>query len=355
MASPQCVIKENDYSPELFGFEEILKNIEEAIEKPDSVPRSNIAIIAEPFSGRSKLLYKISELCRERESKIFFSRLVSDENFLHILEKSGDIVLVDNCQLLYSRKIGGFEKLDLFLNTVASSKKLFIITWNQFSWNYLRFVYPLESIFAVRIELPRLGLEDLKKMVMATCEWQMTFTEDEKTKKEERLGLTEFPVDIGPFKRTFRVPVPRIDYSVLKSRFPAKIGSSEQKDETPVEDTVFQQLKDASEGNPGVAKAIWKRSVPRAEGTITPGDIIKPQYKIDLNYDQAFLLYIILCMECVNIEELKGIIDPNANVNRFVHDLERTGLISVENELLSIMPEALHSIESYLKSVRLVW
>jgi hypothetical protein len=216
-------------------------------------------------------------------------------------------------------------------------------------------VYPLESIFAVRIELPRLGLEDLKKMVMATCEWQMTFTEEEKTKKEERLGLTEFPVDIGPFKRTFRVPVPRIDYSVLKSRFPAKIGSSEQKDETPVEDTVFQQLKDASEGNPGVAKAIWKRSVPRAEGTITPGDIIKPQYKIDLNYDQAFLLYIILCMECVNIEELKGIIDPNANVNRFVHDLERTGLISVENELLSIMPEALHSIESYLKSVRLVW
>jgi hypothetical protein len=60
-------------------------------------------------------------------------------------------------------------------------------------------------------------------------------------------------------------------------------------------------------------------------------------------------------MERVSIEELKGIIDPNANVNRFVHDLERTGLISVENDLLSIRPDALHSIESYLKSMRLVW
>jgi hypothetical protein len=60
-------------------------------------------------------------------------------------------------------------------------------------------------------------------------------------------------------------------------------------------------------------------------------------------------------MERVSIGELKDVIDPNVNINRFVHDLERTGLISIENELLSILPEALHSIETYLKSMRLVW
>jgi hypothetical protein len=259
MASPQCALRENGYSPELFGFEEILKSIEEVIEKSDSGSRSNIAIIAEPFSGRSELLYKISELCRERETKIFFSRLVSDENFLQIIENSGDILLVDNCQFLYSRKIGGFEKLDLFLNTVALFNKLFITTWNQFSWNYLRFVFPLESIFSVRIELPRLGPEELKKMVMATHEWQFTFAEEEMTKKERWLELSEFPVNLSPFKRILRIPVPRVDYSILKSRFPAKIGSSQQKEDTSVEDKVFQRLKDASEGNPGVAKAIWKK------------------------------------------------------------------------------------------------
>jgi hypothetical protein len=354
MATPQCVLKESSYSPELFGFEKIFERIAEAIEKSDSSSRANIAVIAEPFSGRSELLYKLSEICPERETKIFFSRLVGDDNFLHILEKSGDVVLVDNCQLLYSRKIGGFEKLDLFLNTIASSNKLFITTWNQFSWNYLRSIYPLESIFSVRIELPPLVPEELKKMVAANLEWQLTFAEDAITKKEKWLEYSEFPIVLKIFKKTINIPIPRIDYFELKSRFQAKIGSPEKKEENSVEDKVFQKLKDASEGNPGVAKAIWKKSVSRAEGTIKPVDIVKPQYKIDINYDKAYLLYIILCMESVSIEDLKGI-DPNTNVGRSVYELERSGLITIENKLLSINPEALHSIENYMKSIRLVW
>ncbi len=355
MTSLHCVLKESGESLELFGFEDVLKNIEEAINQPDFTPRSNIAIIAEPFSGRSDLVYKISEMCRDKETKIFFSRLVSDDNFIDTLEKSGDIVLVDNCQYLFSRNIGGFEKLDIFLNTVASSNKLFITTWNQFSWNYLRFVYPLESIFPVRIELPRLGPEELKKMVMANCEWQMTFAEDVIVKNDQCFEFSEFPVVLPIIKRTFRIPIPRIDYFALKCRFQAKIWPSEQKDATSVEDRVFLRLKDVSEGNPGVAQAIWKKSIPSTKGAIKPEDIIKPQYKIDTNYSQAYMLYIILCRECVTIKELKGIIDPNANIDRWVYDLERSGLISVDNELLSIVPEALHSIESYLKSMRLVW
>ncbi len=355
MASLQCVLKENGASPELFGFEDILKSIFEAIEKQDLGAISNIAIIAEPFSGRSELLHKISKLCRERDTKVYFNRLVSDDNFLHTLEKSGDIVLIDNCQLLCSRKIGGFEKLDLFLNAVASSNKLFITTWNQFSWNYLRFVYPLESIFPVRIEIPRLGPEELKKMVMDNCEWQMTFAEDVITKNKQCFEFVEYPVVLPIFKKTFKVSVPRIDYFALKCRFQDKIWPSEQKDVTSMEDKVFLRLKDVSEGNPGVAQAIWKKSVSGVDGAIKPEDIIKTQYKIDINYEKAYLLYIIMCMECVSIEELKGIIYPNADVNRSVYDLERIGLISVENGLLSIVPEALHSIESYLKSMRLVW
>jgi hypothetical protein len=59
-------------------------------------------------------------------------------------------------------------------------------------------------------------------------------------------------------------------------------------------------------------------------------------------------------MESVSIEDLK-VIDPNTNVGRSVYELERSGLITIENKLLSINPEALHSIENYMKSIRLVW
>lgn len=354
MASPQCIIKETDYSSEIFGFEEILNSIEAAIEEPDSDRRSNIAIIAEPFSGRSELFHKISLMCGERETKILLNRLVNDENFWNVLEKSGDIVLVDNCHLLYSQKIGGFERLDRFLNA-ASSEKLFITTWNQFSWNYLRFVFPLERVFPVRIELPKLGAAELEKMIMATCERELTFDEEVAPKKKEWMELSEFSVDLGLFKRTLKLPVPRIDYFGLESRIKEKVWPSKQKtEEASVEDKVFQRLRDYSDGNPGVAKAIWNKNVPEAEGVIKPEVIIKPQYKIDLSYDQAFLLYLLLCMETVSIDELKDIVDSSSDVNRFVRELERTDLILFENGLLSLMPEALHSIESYLKSVRLV-
>jgi hypothetical protein len=293
-------------------------------------------------------------MCRERETKIFFSRLVSDCNFMDTLEKSGDIVLVDNCQCLFSRKIGGFEKLDTFLNAVTSSKKLFITTWNQFSWNYLRFVYPLESIFPVRIELPRLSPEELKKMVMANCEWEMTFVEDMVAKTDRCFEFSEFPIVLPILKRPFGIPIPRIDLFALKCLIQEKVWPTEQKDTTSVEDRVFLRLKDVSEGNPGVAQAIWKKSVPSSEGTIKPEEIVKPQYKIDINYNQAYLLYIILSMECVSLEELKEIVDLNASVDRSVYDLERSGLIFVDNQLLSIRPEALHSIENHLKSLRMV-
>jgi hypothetical protein len=355
MESAQCVIKEDDSYQELYGFDETLKTIKESIDKLQIEGRSNIAIVSEPFSGSSELLGKVAGIRPDNTTKIYLRSLAKDKTLFEALAKSGGIVLVDNCHFLYTRKIGGFQILDNFLNFIASSSNTFITTWNIYSWNYLSTLFPLQQIFPLKIELPKLNSQDLKGMIMSSCEWEMSFEEEQTIQEEKILQFTRIPIEVKPLKRTLQVPVPAFDYTALKSRLPERFKVSNKKETVSVEEKVFNRLLDYSEGNPGAAKAIWMRSVPRTEGAIKPGDIIKPQYKIDLNYDQAFLLYIILCMERVSIEELNGIIDPNANVNRSVHDLERTGLISVENELLSIMPEALHSIESYLKSMRLVW
>ncbi|MBN1236004.1 MAG: hypothetical protein JW999_08140 [Methanotrichaceae archaeon] len=355
MVSSQCVIKEDDSYQELFGFNETLKTIQESIDKLQIEGRSNIAIVSEPFSGSSELLGKVAGIRPENTTKIYLRRLVKDKTLFEALTRSGGIVLVDNCHFLYMRKIGGFQMLDDFLNLVASSSKLFITTWNIYTWNYLSRLFPLQQIFPTKIELPKLNSQDLKEMIMSSCEWEMSFEEEQTSQEEKILQFTRTPFEVKPLNRTLQIPVPTFDYAALKSRLPDRFNGSKKKETVSVEDKVFNRLLDHSEGNPGVAKAIWMRSVSRAEGAIKPGDIIKPQHKIDLNYDQAFLLYIILCMERISIEELKDIIDPNADVNRSVHDLKKNGLISVENELLSIMPEALHSIESYLKSMQLVW
>lgn len=354
MVSSQYFLQGRGQSSKLFGFEEIMNNIYDIVEKIDSGAKSNIAIIGEPFSGRTELLYKVSDLCQGRESKLFFSSIVRDDMFLRTLEKSGDIVLVDNCQLLYSRTIGGFETLNLFLKSVVSSNKLFITTWNYYSWNYLRFIYPLEKIFPISIQLPGLDSEEIKKMIKDKYDVQMTFAEEEDIKKKQRLVLYGTLIDLNFFGKSVKISVPMINYSELKTLSLDKFRSPKQKEENSIEDKVFQRLKDASEGNPGIAKAIWEKSINRSEGVIKPGDIIKPQHEIDLAYDQSYLLYTILCMESITIEELEKQ-SIEANVDQFVHHLEKSGLIFIDKGLVRIVPEALHGMEIHAKSQRLVF
>jgi len=98
-----------------------------AAAEPLSVNPPSITIFAQSGAGEAT--------CYQHAGDCFFTIynpnmnavnariFVSDDNFVDTLEKSGDIVLVDNCQYLFSRKIGGFEKLDIFLNTVASSSR----------------------------------------------------------------------------------------------------------------------------------------------------------------------------------------------------------------------------------------
>lgn len=161
--------------------------------------------------------------------------------------------------------------------------------------------------------------------------------------------------DLIFFGKSVKISVPMINYSELKTLFLDKFRSPKQKEENSIEDKVFQRLKDASEGNPGIAKAIWEKSINRSEGVIKPGDIIKPQNEIDLAYDQSFLLYIILCIESITIEELEKQIDFMANVDQSVHHLEKSGLIFIDKGIVRIVPEALHGMEIHAKSQRLVF
>jgi hypothetical protein len=355
MVSAQCVIKEEESDQELYGFDETLKTIAESIDKLQIEGRSNIAIVSEPFSGSSDLLGKVAEIRPEDMSKFYLRNQVKDKTFFEALAKSGGIVLVDKCHFLYMRKIGGFQMLDDFLNFVASSSKLFITTWNIYSWNYLSTLFPLQQIFPLKIELPKLNSQDLKEMIMSSCEWEMSFEEEQTSQEEKILQFTRTPIEIKPLKRTLQVPAPVFDYTALKSRLPDRFKGSKKKETVSVEEKVFNRLMDYSEGNPGAAKAIWMMSIPKNEGSIKPTDIIKPHHKIDLNYNDSFALYSLLTMQSLRKEELQEIAGPDTNVSRLLHDLYSLKLITLRDDVCEIRPEALHDIENYLKSKRLVY
>lgn len=350
-------LKESQQTGGLIGFDGLMDSIKKAIEAYYSGEKSNIAVISEPFSGRTSLICEAAKIRKETTTLHTLSCVLKEEGFLDKLERSKDIVLLDNCHFLYMRKIGGFEMLERFLDFVASSEKLFITTWNLFSWNYLTRIFRLESIFPAQLSPPKLSADDLKKQILAQYDTKPIFADESSLAEDNALRrclqISKKTISFGFLNRSLEIPILKANCDVLKSKLVGKIKTKKDEPEVSIEDRIFERLREASEGNPGVAKSIWEQIVKIAN--VKPEDISKPQFKIDLNFDDAFVLYIILSTESITKSELENIADMDIDMDQLLYNFARLGLISMNGELCKIKPEALHSLEGHLKGMRLVW
>jgi hypothetical protein len=110
---------------DIIGFQEEIANIQTAIADFECGHNLNIAIIAEPFAGRTTLLNEIEKMNQYKVTRLSFSSIVKNIDDVKLSEQSKRIVLIDDCQYLYERKIGGFEILECFLKSAVSSSHLF--------------------------------------------------------------------------------------------------------------------------------------------------------------------------------------------------------------------------------------
>lgn len=107
-----------------------------------------------------------------------------------------------------------------------------------------------------------------------------------------------------------------------------------------------------SNGNPGVAKEVWGKSLEYP--TIKPSYVRECSFKINLDYTESFVLFIILSMESLTREEIVEI-TGEINVDKILYRLAHQGLITVDHGCYKIMPEVLNSIVEYLKKSRVIW
>lgn len=119
---------EKEISDELIGFKEEIESIQKAINDFESGRKSDIAIIAEPFAGRTTLVNAIEKMTARKVTKLLFSSLIKNKDAVRLPGDSKGIVIVDHCHFLFTRAIGGFGILDEFLKSVLSSDNLFITT-----------------------------------------------------------------------------------------------------------------------------------------------------------------------------------------------------------------------------------
>jgi len=244
------------------------------------------------------------------------------------------------------RKIGGFDVLEDFLRLVVSSNNLFITTWNLYSWKYLDEVLNIGKFFPVHITVQKFTTSEIKECILSGYKQdEIKFTEDVELEKENLIDVIKYPFPIKPLKKSINIPFFKINYHIFKARlFKKKVTT---------EDIIFEKINHLSKGNPGVARVLWQKSLEYP--TIKPSKIKDLGINVELDYNDSFILSIILSMKSVKKEELAEIAGLEYQIDEILFGLLKWELISIEDDYCSIKPEALGSIVEFLKKLRMVW
>lgn len=331
----------------IIGFQKEIADVQTAIAGFEMGDNLNIAIIGEPYGGRTTLINEIERMNPDRITKLNFSSVVKNKEELVLPENSKRIIILDHCEFLYMRKIGGFEVLNEVFKLLVSSDNLFITTWNFYSWNYLNEITNAGKYFPIQIQIPKFTTDEIKECILSRYEEdEIKFTEDIPFEKEKLIQFVKHPVTLKPLKKTINIPYTKINRSILD----IKLSKKEEKI-TP-ENIVFEKIRRISNGNPGVAKVVWKKSLEYP--VIKPSKIKEFYFKIELDYNESFILGIILSMNIIKKEELVEIAGPDFQIDKILFHLSEQGLITMDGGC-KIKPEALKSVVEFLKKSRMVW
>ncbi len=330
---------------EIFGYEREVDDILQAVSKFDQGILGNVALISDPFSGRTRLVEELKKNLGERVTYVSFNSVMTDSSFMATLRDAREIVIMDNCHFLAMRKIGGFEQMNEFLNFITTSKKFFITTWNTFSWTYLNAVLQIDSYFTNFVTLSPLDADNLKKILLSRYGSQEIEFIDDSAAEERKLRFIWGCLNIKiPFsKDAYCLPWPSFELP----------GRLHKKKAIPAEEITFERLTRISGGNPGVARFIWDKNIEFP--TIWVSSFIEPVFDTNISTNQSFLLSIILSMEHVHYDDLAAIAGPEINIHRALFVLQKKGLIYEEDGYYAIGHEPLKSVINYLKLNRMVW
>jgi len=278
-----------------------------------------VAVVGEPFSGRESVLDRaVRELDATRIS------LDPGDGIDRIRGRiDGAPVVIEDCQHLYERRIGGFEALSAFLDELASVDARVVTGWNRYAWAYLVAVQALDREFPVTVEIESLSTERIAELVLDRYDEMPSFVADD-PKRNDLIVTTRH--ELGWRDWSVSVPVPMLDPVAARGLF--SDGDLAPKDVT------FGRLAAVSNGNVGVATAIWES---RHGSEVRPSDIAVPASDRDLDREEAFCLRIVLAKERVNRAQLTGIVD---GLDRVLGRLARDGLVTIEDGIVEPVPAA---------------
>ncbi len=207
-------------------LEKELQEIAETIERYGEGAPAHIAIVSEPLGDRTTIANEIRRLYGERVHYLPLKFVMSPSSLPDFSACPGDIVLIDNCRLLATRRIGGFDVLDAFLLALISSKKLLITAWNLYSWQYLSAVMNIEAYFPTIIVLKKMDMLDLKQVIMSRHKpGEIKFINDGVAERSMFFSLVHKQVHLPLKDAEVSIPWIKLNFTLIRHRLPGKNAS----------------------------------------------------------------------------------------------------------------------------------
>lgn len=287
----------------------------------------NVAVVAEPFAGRSAVLDVVEAFVPDAQ------RRPATE---YGPGREVDVRLVDDCQRLYSREIDGFERLDAFLDAMVASDDVFVTSWNEYAWRYLSATTGVADSFGVQVTVPPVGSDVLSSWLRDLADETLEYVDDSES-----------------------IPA-RFDASAITSlrTLREQLGLLLFLDADDVDpcEAVFGAIARISGGNPGVAKRLWAAVLEAGEAT----DVVRTSTVADaavdlpsLEYDEVFALQLLVSNEGIARVDLEGLV--GAELSRSVRRLADLDVVLERDGEIRIAPAALKAVVERLETRRMVW
>ncbi|TGC09378.1 hypothetical protein [Methanolobus halotolerans] len=336
----------------ILGFDKEREKVEKAISMSGSEQAVNIAIIAGPYAGKTTFMdfmyyqfpiisSKVKISCNGNYKRDWGELLRNDQEKLFF---------IDDCHLLYRRRVDGFDALEKLLNYIANHPDyMFITSWNLFSWEYLSKVLHIEKHFPCQIYLPELEAEDIKTVLMSPYDTgEVIFEPDNKNTIEHFIEFRKYTLQIKRLERTINIPFLKLNYSLIKEKL---YNGQEKKKDLTLEDMAFVKIKNISSGNIPLSRIIWQKSLQNS--TIKVDEIYTPSFDAELDYDTTFIGFLIFSMGRVSLDVLEDTIGDEIDITRSLALLRKHNLVEVKNNICAVSPEAIKYLGSIAKKARL--
>lgn len=299
-----------------------------------------MAVVGEPFAGRDVLVEYADKEFGAASQRLTIDGVV--ESIDDVEFPTAEVIVVEGCEYLYTRQIGGYDVLDDFLTAVIERDAMSVTSWNRYAWDYLSAIRDIEHTFPVQVRIPTLEAKAVTGLLLDHFGPGMpAFVQTDAGSRVKPIGFTRQDVGVG--SRSVGVPVPELNLGYITSH-------SQSNECGDVEAVVFQKVAYLSDGNPGVAGRLWERSV--RDGEIAPAYVGEVEGTLERD-DEAFLLELVLAKGEVSAEMLQDIL-LNVPVHRSLGTLANKGVLSVSGGTVSPVPERLYATVEHLRGRQLI-